>query len=135
MTRKINIANPFDKSGPHAAQYGHGSTLFAFGAYGSTFVLAYGYGLESRLEEAAEWLREHEPGHFVDDEYMAELYSEAVTEAGDPEPGTSEHDEATQAAETDLTYTESGWLPSWEWTIVFENPTKADLIGFSKGEP
>lgn len=73
--------------------------LFQFGAYGSTWLLVWGTSIESALESAAEWLREHEPGHFVDVD-------------SDEEP--------------DVTYTESGWLLSYEWWV--SEVTRSDLM-------
>jgi len=97
---------------------------FQFGAYGDTEVCVYqrpGH-IDDALETAAEWLKEHQPGHFVEPEYRdacAELGHEyAEFAAGDLEP---EHvDKICQLAETDLTYTESGYLASWEWHVSEE---------------
>ena len=37
-------------------------------------------------------------------------------------------------AETDLTYTESGYIASWEWGIEVENPTREQLLELAHSE-
>ncbi len=68
---------------------------FQFGAYGTTHVFVWSgpghMGIEDALEEAASWLAENAPGVF--------------------------HDVESDEDEVDMTYTESGWIPSWEWTV------------------
>ena len=91
----------------------HGGTLwdFQFGTPGPTHVLIwdpYNQGLEASLEEAAEWLEEHEPGLLVSNEELQELFDEAKAEGLD-------EDEAMEQATADLTYTEAGHLTSYEW--------------------
>lgn len=95
-----------------------GVFMFQFGAYGTTHVLAYG-SLEEALEEAAGVLRERAPGHFVDVE-LPDGYA-AMSE--------DEQDAARNEAEADLTYTESGYLASWEWAIV-EMRSAAELLAY-----
>ena len=85
--------------------------VFQFGAVGTTNLLVWARSLEEGLEEAAGWLEEFAPGHFMDDEYMKERYDEARAELG---PDADE-DDVAQKAEADLTYTESGYLTSYEW--------------------
>ncbi len=87
---------------------------FRFGAYGDTEVLVYQRPdcLEDALEIAAEWLAENEPGHFYDPDY-AQAKRELFYEAGS-EPT---EEQVTEAAEADMTHTESGWLLSQEWTV------------------
>lgn len=127
---RINIANPSER------RWWPNSYLFSFGAYGSTYVLAYGSSLEDALEEAAAWLADNAPGHLMPfgGEEHTDLIKEACHERGiefDPDKccGVIEEswDDILQEAEADLTYTESGFLTSYEWT-VHENPSKADLI-------
>ena len=85
--------------------------VFQFGATGPTNLLVWARSLEEGLEEAAGWLRDFMPGHFMDDEYMKELYAEAREELG----GDADEGEVAEHAEADLTYTESGYLASHEW--------------------
>lgn len=95
-----------------------GVFMFQFGAYGTTHVLAYG-SLDDALEEAAGVLRERAPGHFVDVE-LPDGYA-AMDE--------DEQDAARNEAEADLTYTESGYLASWEWYLV-EMHSAAELLAY-----
>ena len=73
----------------------HRGRHFQFGAYGTKHVFVWAgpahRGIEDALEEAASWLADNAPGMFTD--------------VG------SEEDEV------DMTYTESGWLASWEWHV------------------
>lgn len=101
--------------------------VLTFGAYHSTLVLAFGH-VEDALEDAASWLADNEPGHFATDavnETYNETYAERI-KAGDDEETAIEA--AREESEEDCTYTESGWLNSWEWGIARENPTRADLL-------
>lgn len=93
---------------------------FQFGSVGTTHVLVWtgkhsamrGTDIDSALEEAAGALDTWGlKGHFVDDSEVKELIEEALEE--DPELSD---DEAYEAATADLTYTESGYLTSYEWT-------------------
>jgi hypothetical protein len=91
---------------------------FWFGVYGSTVL----YVWEDRdspddaLETAAAYLADHAPGIFSPPEY-----STAAIEIGAP-PDWEDRDDSedwadriSEAAEVDHTYTESGYLLSWEW--------------------
>lgn len=71
-------------------------TLFTFGAYGGHHVLVLGHYADSGLEVAADILYDVAPGLFLP-------FSEA------------EEDENGEVV--DHTYTEKGYLPSWEWTV------------------
>lgn len=85
--------------------------VFRFGAYGETEVAVYQRPgcLDDALETAAEWLKDNAPGHFVEPEYP-----EGLRTSGEL---TNAEFEACAECEEDLTYTESGWLASWEWTV------------------
>lgn len=87
-----------------------GVWAFQFGAYGCTHVIAYGI-LDDALEDAAETLKKVSPGSFVEPEYP-----EGVEY--DPSGENEEANRAIEEAEADLTYTESGYLASWEWAVV-----------------
>ncbi len=103
------LANPSEVPGKHGREQ-----LFElqFGAYASECFLVWSHGFEDALEIAAETALEMGfRGLFVDNEEMKRLYDEAREELGED----AEEDEVAQHAETDLTYTESGWIPSWEW--------------------
>lgn len=87
---------------------------FAFGAYGWTRLIVWQASdhVEDALETAGEWLAEHAPGILMSEEEVGKLVDEAKEE--NPELGD---EDAFQEATQDLTYTESGWIPSWEWTV------------------
>ncbi len=93
-------------------------------------------GLEAAIEIAGEWLAEHAPGHIMPEgsEELESLRREACNEAGleyplpDGEEYAEEHWAAFQDAETDLTYTESGYLTSYEWGIDLEDPSRAEVL-------
>jgi len=86
--------------------------LIWFGSMFATNFLVWAKGFEDALEIAAETAHDAGmKGFFVDDAQMQEYYAEAREELG-PD---AEEDEVMQQAEEDLTYTESGYVPSHEW--------------------
>jgi hypothetical protein len=101
---------------------------FRFGAYGETTVVVLQRPgcIDSALETAAECLKEHAPGHFSEPDYAA-AKNEIMGETGAGDDMISE-EAIAERAETDHTYTESGWLLSWERTVdesegePFESP-------------
>jgi 8-oxo-dGTP pyrophosphatase MutT (NUDIX family) len=86
--------------------------------------------LEDALETAAGWLADNAPGLIMspDDPELDVLYREACEELGeDPDSGEGPGD-AWEQATADLTYTESGYLTSYEWGIVFdEGASRSDV--------
>jgi hypothetical protein len=123
--QKMTIVNP---SGFRPDYRGHPETLynFQFGAYGTTWLLVWDDtgGFEGALEEAAGWLADNAPGHIMEEgsEGMQDLYKEAAEEQGLPWPppegtdwGSDEWSRVYEDATADLTYTESGYLTSYEW--------------------
>ena len=106
-TREVPIVNPGDYD------WTRGLFLFGFGAYNDTKCLVFANGVEAALEIAASHLKDTgEIGFFETDEALKGLYDEVREE----HPEYSE-EQAQQAAEADLTYTESGYLVSYEWTV------------------
>ena len=101
--------------------------LFSFGAYGSTMCLVHAPAdhVNDALEDAAEWLKEAAPGMFCDDQ-IYEAYREALNGREPGECSDEECDAAREYAEQDCTYTESGWLPSYEWHV--DTVTRRDLL-------
>jgi len=116
-----------------AAQDGDAAWLFWFGAVGSTAVLIYekmdlADALEAAAEEAPDYFYEIEDD--VYQEAAQDLYPEemAKAEEGDDwsdmlSPG--ERDAVREQAEMDMTYTETGWIPSWEWGVQEIEPPNA----------
>jgi hypothetical protein len=100
---------------------------FHFGAYGDSRLLVWARSVEAALEEAGSFLADHWPGHIVSEPTHTELCKEACEDAGltwPPPEGfdvwgdaDSRYRNAIESAESDLTYTESGWLTSYEWTV------------------
>jgi hypothetical protein len=98
---------------------------FQFGAYGTTNVYVWAgaahTALEDALEEAAAVLADEAPGHLTSEKDMTDLYKEAAKDLGVPWPIEDWDDPDVEAvreqAEADMTYTESGWLTSYEWTV------------------
>jgi hypothetical protein len=113
--------------------------LFSFGAYGCTHVVAFG-SLEDALEDAAATLLEVAPGSFVEPNYQDAISD--MIDAGElegVEHGTDINDldddeicAVQESAKADLTYTESGWLASWEWTC--REVTPEEIVAFVKKE-
>lgn len=112
-------------------------TVFAFGAYSATYV-AVGYEVNpyhaanicDHLEEATVWLKEHAPGCLSEPDYegaRADIMGE--TGCGD-DMLSIDDDSVRERAETDHTYTGSGWLLSYEWTIVAEAMERDDLLAW-----
>lgn len=101
-----------------------GRYLLAFGAYGDTRLLVWANSLEDALDECVDWIVENEPG-LLADEQVREEYERAIAE------GLSE-EEAQERAEVDTICAGNygNYLNSWEWSIVFENPTRAELLEF-----
>ena len=87
---------------------------FAFGAYGWTRLIVWEASdhIDDALEKAGEWLAEHAPGILTSEEEIGKLIEEAKEE----DPSLDDED-AFSTATQDMTYTESGWIPSWEWTV------------------
>lgn len=112
-----------DESDPYeAAKKGDAASLFTFGPYGGVRVLVYassGYrGLDDRLEAAAATLRDlGMDGLFTTDDEMRDLIAEAEAEGYEGDEAYQQAEAAYQQAEADLTYTEAGYLTSYEWAV------------------
>lgn len=118
---EYRVANESDVYYLHGPENKHARGqlfAFAFGAYAGTHVLAVANSLDDALEEAAGWLKDHAPGHLSD---LADEYKEALVEAREELGAEADEDEANERAqeiaETDMTYTGSGYLTSWEWFV------------------
>ena len=114
------IANPSDAGSYGGARGGaRGQSLyrFHFGAYGARVVYAWDcHTMSDALEAAAEWCREHAPGVFTEPDYDG-----AAADIGAPEDWRDDPewaDKVRDRAEVDLTYTESGYIASWEWSVT-----------------
>lgn len=114
---KTYYANP-DETTNTGATY-----TFHFGAYGDTHVVVFGRPdrLAAALETAAECLLEHAPGLFSEPDYVdaareigvaLDQYTRGLADL--PEDLA---ERIRELATVDRTYTESGWLLSWGWTV------------------
>lgn len=139
----LHLANPDNREA-----HDDPSWILAFGSVGTTYLRVWERAIEDALETAAEWLVEHAPGHIMthDSQELRELLEEALNElrgelmAEDllaPDTTLDDlylHEEAlcrvTDTATADLTYTESGYITSYEWTIAAECPTRDTLKAY-----
>ncbi len=124
----LHIINPSDReTGRYASTNRY---VLWFGSSGSTYLMCWARSLEDALETCAGWLADNAPGLIMkhDDPELTELYREACVEL-DLDPDDSEsYSEAYEQATADLTYTESGYLTSYEWGIVFdEGASRVDV--------
>lgn len=118
-TRDYYLVNPLEMPGKrYRGMQQEAAWAFQFGAYAETRLIVWARSLEDGLEEAAGWLAEFAPGHLTD---LKEEYEEALKEAREELGEDAEEDElqekAQEIAETDMTYTESGYLTSHEWYV------------------
>src|SRR5215831_4091495 len=112
------------------SRYGYGREnrlwrmQFSYGGYSDAKeVYVWADSEDDALEVSADVVKDYWPGIFVSDEELRERYEEACREEGiDPREyppygviRAGPHERALQRAEEDLTYTESGWIPSENW--------------------
>lgn len=135
-TNEIVMLNPDQKR-----WYNHLYVLW-FGGCGATYLHVYADSLDDALAECAEWLAEHAPGHIMKhgSEEHIDLIKDACKDAGvtyDPDMFSgsvaTEMYKILEKAEADLTYTEAGFITSYEWGISFEDPDAATLYAFTQG--
>lgn len=119
----VTLVNPENRS------YTKNNYILSFGAYGWTRLRVWEPNLDDALETAAEWLKEHEPGHLHQPDY-----ADACKELEIPfdvealSAGEGKYCEAINNAEADLTYTEAGYLLAFEWNVYCENPDRSTLV-------
>lgn len=133
MSSDLVFVNPSDKDWTRQRY------VLWFGAYGSTRLVVWANHLEDALDEAVDWIEEHAPG-LLADEQVREAYVEALAEAA--ANGEDPEDEdmiaaAQQVAERDTTCAgnHGRYINSWEWGIVAENPTRADILELQGRQP
>lgn len=129
--KKVYIANPDNWA------YAKNIWLFQFGAYGSTWVAVWEPHLEDALEIVAEWLADNEPGHLTTEkELWADkgLIADAMKDLGHTGKFDDLDDEdkwkVQDAMTVDMTYTESGYLTSYEWHVneLHSGPLARDIL-------
>ena len=130
--RRFEIANWHERhfvSQRYILWYGEG--------YSSTAVLIWADSFESALEclgdhlEGSSFLLAHGGSE------LSELMAEACGEIGLPWPIPADADpepywQAEESACADLTYTEAGYLVSYQWGIVAENPTLGEIHSLAR---
>lgn len=127
----VTIVNPSDRVSPIRSPYGRPTHRYVlwFGAH-ATYLMCWARSLEQALETCAEWLADNAPGLIMthDDPELDSLYREACAELGeDPDSGEGPGN-AWEQATADLTPTDSGYIPSDEWGIVFDEcASRADI--------
>ena len=137
FTRKVHLVNPGERD-----YFDHRYILW-FGAHSATYLAVWADSLDDALEEAGSWLVEHAPGLIMqhDSEELENLVREACKEAGldypPSDPGSAwesaEYQAAQDAAVTDLTDTERGYITSYEWGIALEDWSRDALVAFVSG--
>ncbi len=129
METQIPIANAIEVYGERNFRYsktirGPRASLFLMraGAYGDNRVYVWARSFEAALELAAEYWTEHAPGVFSEPDYADSARELGLDWAAISTGPGAEGEDALEArlrvcehAETDHTYTESGWLLSYEW--------------------
>ena len=113
------LAEPYEWSDKVSAWLDDGSTnqpsfIMSFGAYGSTLIVVMNASAEGAIEAAAGWLADNAPGELTQPEYELDEDGNCDECGQNPMNDQCEH---ISDAEADLTYTESGWLISWEWSM------------------
>lgn len=137
---RLVIVNPSER-GDHQRYRPYNRTrryVLSFGAIGTTHLMVWGRGIEDALESAADWLADNAPGHIMthDSEELQELFNEAMQELYPHAESIDDLDESEvsacqEKATADLTYTEAGYLTSYEWFITLdEHATREDVIAF-----
>lgn len=122
--RKFNVLNPSEifSFKPYGRGYGSGGRgglyVLWFGQHAPTLIAVFADGLVAALEEAAGFAKDHWPGLLVDDEYLKELQEEAAEDLmAEGKDADEVEAESMEKATADMTYTESGYIPSDEWGI------------------
>lgn len=120
--RVVYLVNPLEvpRGRSYAGVRSERPIVLWFGQIGVTRLFIWARSLEAALEEAGGVLADHFPGLIMqhDDPELKELYDEALGELADEGDGDEpDEGEVMEKAMADLTYTESGYIPSYEWGI------------------
>ena len=103
-----------------------------FGAYGSTYVLAFARHVEDALDECVDWIADNAPGLLCDDQ-VADEYQRLEAEWRERHPGEEPDDDMIskwqETAEEDTTSAGNNghYLLSWEWGIVLADAEPTEL--------
>lgn len=94
-----------------------------FGQIGTIYASVWADNLDDGLEIAGDWLKEYAPGMLCD-EIVQEEYERLI------EAGYTEEEAQDVAVEDTLQLENGSYLASWDWGIVMEDPTRAQLVEF-----
>jgi len=111
--------------------FGKTCWLFQFGQVGTTWIVVLNSSAEDALETAAAWLAEHAPGHLVEPEYELDDQGNCAICGQDPRHDRCEH---IDAAEVDLSFTDSGWI-GWDYHFEELDYDKAIVSALSCNIP
>jgi hypothetical protein len=95
-----------------------------FGACAPTLLMVWANDLDAALDEATEWLAEHAPGLLADKE-VRERYRGALSE------GLLE-EAAFADATGDVTCADGHYVNSWEWGVIAQDPTRAEIAALKE---
>lgn len=143
MSAALIIVNPSER------EYSDHRFVLSFGACSPIHLMVWGH-FEDALETAAEWLADNAPGHIMleghgndkRDPRLDELMAETCEEKGLVWPIPDDIDwsdsdamqpywDAEQDAYSGLTYTQRGYLTSYEWFITInDSDTREDVKAF-----
>lgn len=115
----LRQGNPINLANPNEKRWARHRYLLSFGCVGSTHVLVYGDSIDDALEVAAKWLAENELWGHITPHTEVRSSDDLGCDCGDPFDCDSH------------TYTESGWLTSWEWFV--SEPSDAELVKLNRG--
>jgi len=113
----------YDLINPSEAWFHKRLWAFQFGSVGATRLLVWAASLEDALEESADWLESDAPGHLIghNSDDLRVLLEEAAEEMGYfgdlAEVNEDDWEAIEESATADLTYTEAGYLVSYEWWV------------------
>ena len=114
--REVYAVNPND------ADWTSGRFILAFGAYSALYLVIWANSFDDALDGAIDWIADHKPGLLCDDQ-VAEAYKDALAE------GYSEDQAHEKAAMDCICAGNAGnYIPSWEWSVVAENPTRQQML-------
>ena len=124
----LTLINPTSKSWT-TGHYREKPYILWFGAYGTTRLLVYARHLSDALDECIDWIGDNAPG-LLCNEQVNETYNEAMAE------GLSEEEAFERASEDTTVGGNCGdHILSWEWGIVAEDPTPAEIAAIHHDRP
>ena len=127
--RTYYVDSDHDYTPYESAKDGDSAWVFSFGVYSPPGVIVYGGSLDDALENAV--AGGHAGGAMGEPDYQGAAEDAGFTlkkgtlydDDGDEiDWDSTEGNEVREDAEAGLTYTESGWLVNWEWSVTEIEP-------------